>query len=94
MKTPKPALIIVVLVVFCAMLYVIYTYKTRSEGFSSEIMAHFQNMSTDQKGLVCKTLNEQMSSYANQMTNATDEQKVTMQRELADLKKSAGEYGC
>jgi hypothetical protein len=35
-----------------------------------------------------------MSSYANQMANATDEQKVTMQRELADLKKSAGEYGC
>ena len=93
MKSPKPSFYIIIAVAFAALLYVINLYKM-TEGFNSEIMAHFQNMTTDQKSIVCKTLNEQISSYTDQMANATSEQKATMQQEIADLKKNASGYGC
>ena len=93
MKSPKPSFYIMIAVVFAALLYVIHLYKA-TEGFNSEMMAHFQNMTTDQQSIVCKTLNEQIASYTDQMATATSEQKATMQQEIADMKKNASVYGC
>ena len=76
MKFMKPAFYVLIAVVFAALLYVIYTYKNMVDPFENkDIMSHFQNMSTEQKEMVCKTLNEQIASYTEQMKNATPEQK-------------------
>lgn len=93
MKSPKPSFYVLIAIVFAALLYVINLYRT-TEGFDPEIMAHFQNMPADQQNMVCKTLNDQLTSYADQMKNATPEQVAIMQQELADLKKAGSKYGC
>lgn len=94
MKTPKPALLIVVLLVFSVLLYVIYVYKSRPDGFNSEIMAHFQNMTPDSKAIVCENLNDQLKSYKAQLETAAPEQKPTMQLEIYEMEKTAKSYGC
>lgn len=95
MKSVKPALYVVIAVVFAALLYVVYVYKDMIDPFENkEIMSHFQNMSSDQKELVCKTLNEQIASYTDQMKNATPEQRQEMTKDLAPLQKTSSSYGC
>jgi hypothetical protein len=95
MKSMKPAFYVLIAVIFAALLYVVNLYKNTIDPFENkEIMSHFQNMSTDQKGLVCSTLNEQLASYTDQLKNATSEQQVIMQKELAELRQTASEYGC
>lgn len=95
MKSVKPALYVLIAVVFAALLYVVYVYKNIIDPFENkDIMSHFQNMSSDQKDLVCKTLNEQIASYTDQMKNATPEQREEMMKDLAPLQKTSSSYGC
>jgi hypothetical protein len=57
----KPSFYILIAIVFAALLYVVYAYKNTIDPFENkEIMSHFQNMKSDQKEIVCKTLNEQI----------------------------------
>ena len=95
MKFAKLALYVLIAVVFAALLYVVYIYDTVIDPFANkDIMSHFQNMTVDQKEVVCKALNEQISSYTDQMKNATPEQKQEMLKDLAPLQKSSSSYGC
>lgn len=95
MKSMKPSFYVVILVVFLALLYVVYIYNNTTDGFENkEIMAHFQNMPPEQKDMVCKALLEQIASYTEQMVKATPEQKQTMMKELEPLKKTSSSYGC
>ena len=89
----KPAFYILIVAVFAALLYVIQLYKS-PEGFNSDILALFQKMTPDEKTAACKTLNEQITAYAEEIKTATAEQKVTMNTEIADMKKNAAAYGC
>ena len=95
MRSPKSMLYIVIALAFAALLYVVYVYRNNIDPFENkEVMSHFQNMTTDQKEMVCKTLNEQIASYTNQMNNATPEQKQEMLKDLAPLQKTSSSYGC
>ena len=93
MKSMKPAFYPLIVAVLVALLYVIYLYKM-PEGFNSDLLALFQKMTPDQKAAACKNLNEQITSYAEEIKNATPEQRVTMDTEIADMKKNASAYGC
>lgn len=91
----KPLFYVIILVVFVALLYVVYTYNNTADGFENkEIMAHFQNMPAQEKEMVCKALLEQIASYTEQMVKATPEQKQIMMKDLEPLKKSSSSYGC
>jgi hypothetical protein len=95
MKSVKPALYVLIAVVFAALLYVVYAYKNIIDPFENkDIMSHLQNMSSDQKDIVCKSLNEQIASYTDQMKNATPEQREEMMKDLAPLQKTSSSYGC
>ena len=95
MKSMKPSFYVVILVVFVALLYVVYMYNNTADGFENkEIKAHFENMPTEQKDMVCKTLLEQIASYTEQMVKATPEQKQMMMQNLEPLKKTSSSYGC
>jgi Ca2+/Na+ antiporter len=95
MKSMKPSFYVMILVVFLALLYVVYFYKDTVDGFrSTEIRAHFQNMPAEQKEVVCKTLNEQITAFNDQMKALTPEQKVEMQKSLEEMQKTATSYGC
>lgn len=93
MKSLKPSFYVMIAVVFAALLYVIHLYKT-TEGFNADLMALYQKMTPDQKTAACKTLNEQITSYAEEIKTATPEQKTIMYTEIADMKKNAAAYGC
>lgn len=91
----KPSFYVVILLVFLALLYVVYIYNNTADGFENkEILAHFQNMPAEQKDMVCKAILEQIASYTEQMVKATPEQKQIMMKELEPLKKTSGSYGC
>lgn len=95
MKSMKPSFYVMVLVVVLALLYIVYMYMNTVDGFrNSEIRAHFQNMPPEQKEMVCKTLNEQITSYNDQMKSLTPDQKVEMQNALNEMQKTAKSYGC
>lgn len=95
MKSMKPSFYVVILLVFLALLYVVYIYNNTADGFENkEILAHFQNMPAEQKDMVCKAILEQIASYTEQMVKATPEQKQIMMKELEPLKKTSGSYGC
>ncbi len=95
MKSMKPSFYVVILLVFLALLYVVYIYNNTADGFENkEIKAHFENMPADQKDMVCKALLEQIASYTAQMVKATPDQKQTMMKELEPLKKTSSSYGC
>lgn len=95
MKSMKPSFYVMVLVVVLALLYIVYMYMNTVDGFrNSEIRAHFQNMPPEQKEMVCKTLNEQITSYNDQMKSLTADQKVEMQNALNEMQKTAKSYGC
>lgn len=95
MKSMKPSFYVMILVVFLALLYVVYFYKDTVDGFrSAEIRAHFQNMPPEQKEVVCKTLHDQIKAYNDQMKALTAEQKVEMQKSLEEMQKTATSYGC
>jgi hypothetical protein len=95
MKFMKPAFYVLIAVVIAALLYVTYTYEKTIDPFENkDLMSHFQNMPTDQKGVLCKALNEQISSYNEQMKTATPEQKQEMMKILTPIQNNASSYGC
>jgi len=89
----KPAFYVLIAAVFAALLYVINLYKS-TDGFNSDILALFQKMTPDEKTAACKTLNEQISSYSENVKTLIPEDRPKIYTEIADMKKNAIAYGC
>jgi len=95
MKFPNPALYVIIALAAAALLYVIYSYQTTVDGFvNKDLIAHFQNMSDEQKGMVCGTFKTQITEYKAQLDAANPEQKVSIQSDISNLEKTASSYGC
>jgi hypothetical protein len=93
MKSMKPAFYVLIVAVFAALLYVINLYKT-TDGFNSDVLALFQRMTPDEKTAACKTLNEQISSYSQNVKTLVPEDRAKIYTEIDDMKKNAAAYGC
>jgi hypothetical protein len=95
MKFPKPAFYLVIALALAALLYVIYSYQNTVDGFvNKDLIAHFQNMSNEQKGMVCGTFKSQITEYKTQLNSANPEQKVSILSDISNLEKTASSYGC
>ena len=87
MKYPKPMFYVVVLLAFAGLLYTIYQYKLMIEGFeikpasTKTIAEHFQGIPDNQKGFICKTLQDEI----DKMDSKTDTSAINRIRDNMNL---------